>query len=176
MSDFYTTRPDASEHIPYYATYINLVPNRNILTILGEQIQNTSTFLKTISDEQSLKRYGPDKWSIKEVVGHMSDCERIGTYRALRFARNDKTVLPSFESDDYITYGEFNKRGWQSLIHEFETVRAATVSLFESLDETAWTLQGVANKDAVSVRALAYISAGHELHHIKLIKELYLQG
>jgi DinB superfamily len=174
MTNFLSIRPDANEHVPYYTKYISLVPNGNILTILEKQMQETSSFLKTISEEQSFKRYVPNKWNIKEVVGHMIDCERIGIYRALRFARNDKTVLPSFESDDYITYGEFDKRDWQNLIHEFETVRAATISLFESLEETAWTRQGVANKDAVSVRALAYISAGHELHHVKLIKELYL--
>lgn len=174
MSDFLSTRPDASEHIPYYAKYINLVPNGNILTILEGQIQDTTALLKTISEEKSLKRYAPDKWSIKEVVGHLSDNERIFTYRALRFARNDKNALPGYESDDYITYGDFDKRDWQGLIKEFETVRGATVALFKSLDETAWTRQGVANNDSISVRALAYITAGHELHHVKLIKELYL--
>jgi DinB superfamily len=92
----------------------------------------------------------------------------------LRFARNDKTTLPGYESDDYIEYGSFDKRNWQELISEFETVRRATVSLFNSLDEIAWTRQGIANNDPISVRALAYIIAGHELHHVKLIRELYL--
>jgi DinB superfamily len=174
MSDFYSTRPDASEHIPYYAKYINLVPNGNILTILEEQVQDTSTFLGSITEEQSLKRYAPDKWSIKEVIGHLTDSERIFAYRALRFARDDKTALPGFESDDYIEPGRSDKRNWQGLIKEFEAVRRATVELYEPLDETAWTRQGVANNDAVSVRALAYIIAGHELHHVKLIQELYL--
>jgi hypothetical protein len=174
MSGFYTTRPDVSEHIPYYAKYIRLVPNENILTILEEQMQTTSSLLKSISEEQSLKRYAPEKWSMKEVLGHLSDSERIFAYRALRFARGDQTVLPGYESDDYIAFGHFDKRNWQELISEVETVRGATVSLFKSLDETAWTCQGVANNDSVSVRALAYIIAGHELHHVKLIKELYL--
>jgi uncharacterized damage-inducible protein DinB len=174
MSDFYATRPDASEHIPYYAKYINLVPNGNILTILQEQVQTTSKFLNSITEEQSLKRYASGKWSIKEVIGHLSDNERIFAYRALRFARADKAALPSYESDDYIEFGHFDKRNWQELISEFEAVRGATVSLFKSLDEAAWTRQGVANNDSVSVRALAYIVAGHELHHVKLIQELYL--
>jgi transposase len=174
MSNFYSARSNASEHIPYYAKYINLVPNGNILTILADQIRDTSKFLNTISEQQSLKRYAPDKWSIKEVLGHLSDSERIFAYRALRFARNDKTALPGYESDDYIEFGHFDDRHWQELIDEFETVRRATISFFKSLDETAWIRQGVANNDSVSVRALAYIIAGHELHHIKLIKELYL--
>lgn len=174
MSDFYSTRPDASEHIPYYARYINLVPNGNILTILEEQVQNMSKFLASITEEGSLKRYAPDKWSIREVIGHLSDTERVFAYRALRFARDDKTALPGFESDDYIEPGRFDKRNWQGLIKEFEAVRRATVELYEPLDEAAWTRQGVANNDAVSVKALAYIIAGHELHHVKLIKELYL--
>ncbi len=173
MSDFYSNRPDASEHIPYYAKYISLVPKGNILTLLEEQAKNTSTFLSSLTEEQSLKRYAPDKWSIKEVIGHLSDSERVFAYRALRFARDDKTALPGFESDDYIEPGRFNKRNWQGLIEDFEAVRHATIKLYEPLDETAWTRQGVANNDAVSVRALAYIIVGHELHHVKLIKELY---
>jgi hypothetical protein len=174
MSDVYSTRPDVSEHIPYYARYINLVPNGNILEILEEQVQTTSKFLHSITEEQSLKRYAPEKWSVREVVGHLSDSERIFAYRALRFARGDETPLPGFESDDYIEPGRFDKRNWRGLIKEFEAVRRATVELYEPLDEGAWKRQGVANNDAVSVRALAYIMAGHELHHVKLIKELYL--
>jgi hypothetical protein len=174
MSDFYLARPDVSEHIPYYAKYINLVPNGNILTILEEQIQETSSFLTSITEEQGLKRYVPEKWSIKEVIGHLTDSERIFAYRALRFARGDKTPLPGFESDDYVEPGRFDKRNWTGLIKEFEAVRRATLELYEPLDEEAWKRQGVANNDAVSVRALAYIIAGHELHHVKLIKELYL--
>jgi hypothetical protein len=174
MFEFLSTRPDVSEHIPYYAKYINLVPNGNILTILERQARDTENFLRTIPEEQSLQRYASDKWSIKEVIGHIIDCERIGTYRALRFARNDKTILPSFESDDYILYGQFDKRDWQELITEYEAVRGASIALFKSIDEIAWTRQGVANKDSISVRALAFITAGHELHHIKLVKELYL--
>jgi hypothetical protein len=174
MSNLYSTRPDASEHSPYYAKYINLVPNGTILTILEAQAKDTALFLRSITEEQSLKRYAPDKWSIKEVIGHLSDSERIFAYRALRFARGDETALPGFESDDYIEPGRFDKRNWQGLIKEFEAVRRATLELYEPLDEEAWQRQGVANNDAVSVRALAYIIAGHELHHVKLIKELYL--
>ena len=139
MSDFYSNRPDASEHIPYYAKYISLVPKGNILTLLEEQAKNTSTFLSSLTEEQSLKRYAPDKWSIKEVIGHLSDSERVFAYRALRFARDDKTALPGFESDDYIEPGRFNKRNWQGLSEDFEAVRHATIKLYEPLDETAWT-------------------------------------
>ena len=174
MSNIYSTRPDASEHIPYYSKYISLVPNGNIVTILEEQRQSTPELLRLITEAQSLNRYAPDKWSIKEVIGHLSDNERIFTYRALRLARNDRTALPGYESDDYIEYGEFDKRTWQELITEFQTVRAATVSLYQSLDEVAWTRTGVANNDPISVRAIAYVIAGHELHHLKLIKDFYL--
>lgn len=144
------------------------------MTTLEEQAKDTAKFLNSITEEQSLKRYAPDKWSIKEVIGHLTDSERIFAYRALRFARGDETSLPGFESDDYIEPGRFDKRNWAGLIKEFEAVRLATLELYEPLDEEAWKRQGVANNDAVSVRALAYIIAGHELHHLKLIKELYL--
>ena len=174
MLDFYSTHPEENEHIPYYAKYISLVPNGNILTVLEKQMNDGLKFLTSITEVQSLSRYAPDKWSIKEVLGHLSDNERIFAYRALRFARADKTTLPGYESDDYIEFGHFNTRHWQELISEFEAVRAATVSLFRSLDETAWTRQGIANNDAVSVRARAYIIAGHELHHLKMVREFYL--
>jgi DinB superfamily len=172
--EIYTTRPDASEHIPYYAKYISLVPNGNILTILEKQLQETLELLPSISEEQSLKRYAPDKWSIKEVVGHLTDTERVFVYRALRFARGDETPLPGFESDDYVRVAQFDTYPWQELAREFESVRRATILFYKHLDEAAWGRRGVANGDPISVRALAYIIAGHELHHVKLLKELYL--
>jgi DinB superfamily len=174
MSDMYTTRPNVSEHIPYYAKYISLVPNGNILTILEKQLQDTLQVVTDISEEQSLKRYAPDKWSIKEVIGHLTDTERVFVYRALRFARGDETPLPGFESDDYVRVAQFDTYPWQELVREFEYVRQATVFFYKHLGEAAWKRKGVASDNPVSVRALAYVIVGHELHHVKLLKELYL--
>jgi hypothetical protein len=174
MSAIYATRPEASEHIPYYSKYICLVPNGSILTILEKQVQETATLLKGISEEQGLTRYAPDKWSIKEVVGHLIDSERIFTYRAMRFARGDQTPLPSFEPDDYVRAAQFDRVPWAELRGELESVRRATVYFFKHLDEAAWQQHGIASDNPISVRALAYIIAGHELHHVALLKKHYL--
>ena len=120
-------------------------------------------------------RYAPEKWSLKEVLGHVNDTERIMSYRALRIARNDATPIEGFEQDDYVGNGPFGQRPLSDLIEDYIAVRRATVSLFRNLDEAAWTRRGVANKNEVTVRALAYIIAGHELHHRRIIEEKYLR-
>jgi hypothetical protein len=118
-------------------------------------------------------RYAPDKWSAKEVLGHVCDSERIFAYRALRIARGDRTPLAGFEQDDYVRNGPFAVRALADMIEDYIAVRRATLTLFRNLDEPAWTRRGIANNNEVSVRALAFITAGHELHHRRILEEKY---
>lgn len=141
---------------------------------MSEQNKETLALLRGLSESQADSRYAPGKWSVKELVGHLIDSERIFTYRALRFARNDKTELPGFEQDDYIKHASFGARSIGDLADELEHVRRASLDLFRSLDEEAWQRRGLANDAEISVRALAYIIAGHELHHVQVLKTKYL--
>src|ERR1051325_1202796 len=127
MSKTSTGRPAPAEHAPYYSRYINLVAEGDIVTTLGQQIDNTMALLGGISEAQAASRYAPGKWSVKEVVGHMIDTERIFGYRALRFARNDQTPITGFEQDDYVTNGGFDERSLSDLASEFEHVRRANI-------------------------------------------------
>ncbi|HDR7719257.1 DinB family protein [Bacillus albus] len=167
-------RPKSSEYNPYYATYINLISDGNIIHILEQQIQDTNCLLKEISDSEGLFRYAPSKWSIKEVIGHIADTERITAYRLLSIARGETAELPGYNDDMYVLKADFNKQSMQDLLENLMIVRQSTVHLLKSLDKDAWLQRGNANKSAVTVRALAYIIAGHELHHLQIIKERYL--
>ena len=169
-------RPDTTEYLSYYGKYISMVPDGDILAVLERQMEDTAGFLGTIPESQASFRYAPDKWSIKELVGHVIDGERIFAYRALWFARNDKTPLPGFEQDDYVRNGAFDNHRLSDLASELKSVRQATLFLFKHLDRDAWTRRGVANDDEVSVRALAYIIAGHELHHREVLRTKYLSS
>lgn len=167
-------RPDASEHAPYYARYISLVETSDIVRTLDEQLNETNKLLSGLSEEQGNYRYAPDKWTVKEVMGHLIDSERIFSYRALRIARNDKTPIEGFEQDDYVRNGGFGRRKLADLANEFAAVRRSTVLLFESLQPEEWLRRGVANQNEISVRALAFIVAGHELHHRSVLQQKYL--
>lgn len=167
-------RPQAGEYAEFYGKYIELVPSTDILGTLESQGLVMAQMLGARSEREGNFRYGPDKWSVKEVIGHLSDSERIFAYRALRFARGDNTPLPGFEQDDYVKSGGFSARTLAELAEEFEEVRGATIALFNGLDSAAWQRRGAANKNEVSVRALAYIIAGHELHHRRVLEEKYL--
>lgn len=173
MPDLLVAKPDASEHAPYYSRYVALVADGDILGTLAGQIGGTLAELRKIPEADSLKRYAAGKWSVREVVGHMIDTERIFAYRALRFARNDCTPLPGFEQDDYIPAAQFDRRPWADLLEEFEAVRRSNVLLFRGLSEEAWRREGVANGNGMSVRAAAYVIAGHELHHMRVLREKY---
>jgi hypothetical protein len=166
-------RPQAGEYAPYYARYISLVPGEDILNTLDEQRRQMMLLLCGRDDDDADFRYAPEKWSGKEVIGHICDTERIFAYRALRIARNDATPLEGFEQDDYVRYGAFTQRPLSDLVEEFAAVRRGTLSLLRNLDEAAWSRRGIANKNEVSVRALAYIIAGHELHHRRILEEKY---
>jgi hypothetical protein len=168
--------PDASEYAPYYDRYITLVGGNDVIAALEDQPRETLALLSTLSEEQSDYRYAPDKWSIKEMLGHVIDAERVFSYRALRFARDDRTPLASFEQDDYVRAGGFADRRLADLIEEFVSVRRATVWLFRQLSAEAWMRRGIASGNPVSVRAIAYIIAGHELHHRRVLQEQYMSA
>jgi hypothetical protein len=166
--------PEPSEYAPYYGRYISLVGGHDVVVALEDQPRDTLALLSGLSEEQGDYRYAPDKWSIKEMLGHVNDAERVFAYRALRFARNDQTPLASFEQNDYVRAGGFAGGRLADLIEEFIAIRRATVWLFRTFSPEAWMRRGVASGNPVSVRALAYIIAGHELHHRTVLKEKYL--
>jgi hypothetical protein len=153
-------RPQPGECAPYYERYISLVLGNDILAALDEQRRQMLLLLSGRPEADGDLRYAPDKWSLKEVFGHLNDTERIMSYRALRIARGDATPIEGFEQDDYVRNGPFARRPLADLIEDYIAVRRATISLFRNLDEAAWMRRGVANKNEVSVRALAYIIAG----------------
>jgi uncharacterized damage-inducible protein DinB len=168
-------RPQTDEYTPYYGKYISLVPDGDLVEILRTQIGETLSLLRAIPEERASYRYAPGKWSIKEVVGHMADVERIMTYRALRIARGDATPLPGFDENAYVPAANFDARPLASLAHEFQEVRRATLAFFETLEPEAAARRGSANNNEISTRALAYIVAGHERHHVSILKERYLK-
>jgi uncharacterized damage-inducible protein DinB len=168
--------PETSEYAPYYGRYISLVQSDDILPTLQKQLSVTKALLSSLSEQQANRRYAPDKWSIKQVLGHLIDSERIFAYRALRIARADQIPLEGFEQDDYVRAGNFESRSLSDLLEEYETVRAATVTLFRNLDAAAWSRHGIANNNQVTVRAVAYIIAGHEVHHMQIVTSRYLPG
>ena len=167
-------RPQAGEYAEFYAKYVALIPSTDILGTLEGQRLVMSQLLGARSEREGNFRYAPDKWTVKEVIGHIADSERIFAYRALRFARGDGTPLSGFEQDDYVKNGGFSERTLADLAEEFAEVRGATVALLSGLDGAAWQRRGLANQNEVSVRALAYIIAGHELHHRRILEESYL--
>jgi uncharacterized damage-inducible protein DinB len=174
MQNAAATQPQATEYAPYYQKYTALVPEGDVVETLRSQLEQSLQTLRSLSEEQAGGRYAPGKWSIKEVIGHMIDSERVFSYRALRFARGDSTPLPGYEQDDYVSAGKFDSRTLPELIEEFEQVRRATLCLLRSFDDEAWLRRGLANETEVSVRALAYIMAGHETHHMQIVRERYL--
>jgi hypothetical protein len=168
-------RPQLGEYAPYYDRYISLIPSDDILATLRDQRRQMLLLLSGRTEADGDLRYAPEKWSLKEVLGHINDTERILSYRALRMARGDQTPIEGFEQDDYVCNGPFTRNPLADLIEDYIAVRRATISLFRNLDDPAWTRRGVANKNEVTVRALAYIIAGHELHHRRILEEKYLK-
>jgi DinB superfamily len=168
-------RPEPGEYASFYDGYISLVPGNDVLAALDEQRRQMLLLLSGRTEADGEIRYAPDKWSLKEVLGHVNDGERILSYRALRIARGDATPIEGYGQDDYVRNAPFGQRPLSDLIEDYIAVRRATVSLFRNLDEAAWARRGVANKNEVTVRALAYIIAGHELHHRRIVEEKYLK-
>lgn len=167
-------RPQPGEFAPFYAAYVQRVPAGDIVATLERQLPGTLAPLRGLSEEQSLFAYGPGKWTIREVVGHLSDSERVFAGRALRFARGDDTPLPGFDEQVYTPAGRFNERTLASLLEELQLIRAATVALLRGLPADVWGRGGLANNAHVTVRALAFVTAGHELHHRAILVDRYL--
>jgi hypothetical protein len=167
-------KPDSTEYATYFEKYIALVPEGEIVATLDRQIESTLSLIRGLSETQAEHRYAPGKWSVKEVIGHLIDGERIFAYRAMRFARNDATPLPGFDENSFVANGGFGARSLADLADEFEHTRKSNVYLFKSLDSDASLRRGVSNNNEISVRALAYIIAGHELHHVEILRARYL--
>jgi uncharacterized damage-inducible protein DinB len=167
-------RPQTDEHLAYYGKYIEKVPDGDLISLLREQLMDTVALLKDVSPEKADYAYGPGKWTIKEVVGHIMDGERVFAYRALRFARNDHTDLPGFDENAWVPAANFGARTLGDLLEELQVVRASTIHFAKHLDDETLKRRGKANGAEVSVRALLYIIAGHERHHVALLKERYL--
>lgn len=168
------TRPSADEFAPYYGTYVNKVADGDIVATLKGQIGTTLSYLRGIPESRGGHRYAEGKWSIREVVGHLSDAERVFAYRALRFARGDATPLPGFDENEFMKRARLDDRSLASLIAEFEAVRGASIALLDGLFPEEWTRHGTASGKDVSVRGLAWIIAGHEVHHLEVLKSRYV--
>ena len=173
MSSTAIARPGSDEYAPYYETYISKVPEQNLHQLLASQIEVTCDMLSKVPESEADVAYAPRKWTIKEVVGHMVDTERIMAYRLLRVSRGDETPLPGFEQDDYVRGGNFQSRTMASLLEDFRLARASTLALLRGLDGATLNRRGVADGKPVSARALAYIIAGHERHHVGILQERY---
>ena len=168
------TRPQNSEAADYYFKYIDLINSDDVVPAIKDQMGQTVRFLEGISEEQSLKAYAPGKWTIRELLNHVSDGERLFLSRAFWFARGFQDAMPSFDQDIAVAHAHANNTSWAKLVEEFKTVRAATISFFETLPDEAWSRSGVASDNPVTVRAIAYIIAGHLVHHVNVLRDKYL--
>ena len=166
--------PDSSEYAEYYGKYIQLVPEADIVHAMKLQLKLTLEFLETLPESIGDKRYAPEKWSVKEVVGHIIDVERVFTQRALFFARNSPVALPGMEQDDWMKEAAFGAQRLEDLATEFGLVRQSNVWFFRNLSDVAWMRRGVASNREFTVRAIAYIIVGHERHHLGILKTRYL--
>ena len=167
-------RPEPAEYPPYAKAYIDAVAGDDALHSLTSQLERTAELLRPVSDRAASEfSYAPGKWTLKQVLGHIIDTERIFSYRAVRIARGDATPLPGFEQDDYVKSANFNGCPLPALIEEFRLVRRGTIALFQGLSEDAWRRVGVANQFNVSVRGIAFLIAGHAQHHLTILQEKY---
>jgi DinB superfamily len=169
-------RPESNEAAPYYFTYINQVVGEDALGAVEKQLDESLTLFSAISEEQSMYRYAPDKWSIKQVLNHISDTERAFAFRALWFARRFETPLPSYDQNVAAAGAHADMVSWTAHLEEFRRVRHSTISLFRNMPSEAWMRSGIASDNRFTVRALAYIIAGHVEHHLTVLRERYLIG
>jgi len=167
------SRPAPTEYAQHYVGYVERVPEGDVLDHLARQIEETRALLRDLPPSRAVHRYATGKWSVAEVVGHVADAERIFAYRTLRFARGDATPLESFDENAYVPAGSFDRRTLTDLVDELTAVRHATLALLRGIPAEAFARTGVASGRSVSARALAYIIAGHELHHVAILRERY---
>ena len=173
MSSLALPRPGADESAPFYHGYIDKVPGEQIGEYLVAQLGEVERLLRPLDDAAARFRYAPQKWSVKEVLGHLCDAERVFAYRLLRFARADATPLPGFDENAYVTPAEFDARPLAELVREFQAVRSSTIALVEGLPSAAWGRRGQASGRDISTRALAYIMVGHVTHHLEVLRARY---
>ena len=167
-------RPNNNEYAAYFETYVSLVPESDIVSAMRNQADELREIFSQISDDKGLYRYAEGKWTIKELLGHLIDGERVFAYRALRFARADKTPLPGFDQDPYVENANFNNVKLSDLLEEMLSLRNANTLFFNNLSDEAWTRTGISSDHEISVRAIAFIIVGHIRHHVKVLKEKYL--
>ena len=171
-----SVRPGSDEHSPFFAGYLAEVPPGDVLATLELEGENALSLLRRMPQDRADHAYAPGKWSVREVLVHVTDAERVFAYRALRFGRGDPTPLAGFEQDDWVPASGAGRRSWGDLLDEFRVVRASTLYLFRSFAPEQWLRRGVASGQPISVRALAWIIAGHELHHRRILRERYGLG
>jgi uncharacterized damage-inducible protein DinB len=176
MSATRFSRPRPGEYSPYFDRYLEPLPDGDVLALLRLQGEQTSARLLGVPAALGAHRYAPGKWSVRQVIGHIVDTERVFTYRALRFSRGDATPLPGFEQDDYVENGGFDDRAVTDLVKEFQAVRAASIALFEGMSQEMLGRRGIASGAELTVRAIPWIVAGHERHHVAILEERYLAG
>jgi hypothetical protein len=168
-------RPDSTEYDDYYTDYVAKVEGDQVLEVLEAQLGETRALLGDLDDAAGEHRYALGKWSLKELLGHLVDSERVFAYRALAIARGDRASLPGMDQDDYVAAGSFDRLPLATLLEEFEHVRRSTLALLAGLEQDAWGRSGIANGVSVTVRALAFIIAGHQAHHLGVVRERYLE-
>lgn len=167
-------RPGPGEYAPSHATYVAAVPDGDVLALLQKQLSETTRLLSRLGEKRSRHRYAPGKWSIREVLGHLIDAERVFTYRALTFARADRTALPGFDENMWASASNADSRTLKSLLEELKAIRSATLALFRGFTEEQLARTGIASGQQVSVRGLLYVTTGHERHHLRILRERYL--
>ncbi len=168
-------RPQSgTDYSPQFEAYVSKMPEGELPDILIEQSRETVNLFLGLTHEQANHRYAPDKWSVKEVLGHMADTERVMSYRLLRIARGDQTPLAGFEENLFVNGADFGRLSLEELLQNYEAVRQATLTLIKGMPEEAWTRRGFANGHEITAQALAFIIAGHELHHKQIVQERYL--
>lgn len=174
MTTAFNERPNDNEYASFFAGYVSLVPETDVLKVLRDQATEYKDFVSSISPEKAGFRYAPEKWSISELLGHIADAERVFSFRAMTFARGDSNALPGFDENAYVRQANFDQASMDDLMLEFLALREGNVRMLSRLNEEAWTRSGISNNNSITVRALAYIMAGHVRHHLKVMKERYL--
>lgn len=174
MSVWKNEYPSSSEYAHFYSGYVANVPKQNIIDTLNSQMHEFYTFINTIPGDKAFSAYQEGKWTIKQIVGHIIEVERVFAYRALSFSRRDNTSLPGMEQDDWVKYSNYNSRTLNNLGNEYLAVRIANLHMFQNMTKEMLSLKGKASNAEFTVRSIPFIIAGHELHHLNIIKEKYL--
>jgi len=173
MSDTHVQRPTSGEYPADFEGYVSLVPEGDILNVLRKQTEDVLTLIKSVPESRGGFRYAPEKWSIREVLGHVADGERIFAYRATCLARGEQSELPGFDENDYVRTANFDGWSLADLAEQFESLRRANIAVFKYLDDDGWSRSGIVNRYSITVPAIAWAMAGHVRHHLRILEERY---